>query len=143
MDAYRVLGVAESATLAEIRTAYFRLARQHHPDRARQAPADDEDERMREINHAYELLADEDTRATYDAARAHACTRARRDERIAEEVDLDAFELLDTPTLYFRYPCRCGQSYTLTPAQLSEGVRRIPCSGCSEAVRVIVDDAGD
>ncbi|KOS12836.1 hypothetical protein Malapachy_0586 [Malassezia pachydermatis] len=141
MDAYAILGVAPTASLVEIRAAYLQLARVHHPDKQSGRTTSAEDERIREINHAYETLRDEHTRAVYDQSRADLLRKhATRTLRISEEVDLDAFELVDTPSMHFRYPCRCGQAYLLTPAQLADGIRQVPCTGCSETILVTWTD---
>jgi len=69
VDLYAVLGVARSATVAELRHAYRRLALAHHPDRAGAGSA----ARFAEIADAYRLLSNPLARATYDetlAARA-------------------------------------------------------------------------
>ena len=68
------------ATAAEIRDAYRRLARRHHPDRgAADAGA------MAAINEAYRVLGDPARRAVYDAARrGPARRRRRRDDHDAE-----------------------------------------------------------
>jgi molecular chaperone DnaJ len=59
-----VLGVARTATEQEIKTAYRKLAMQHHPDRN---PGDPEaEERFKECSEAYAVLADSDKRAAYD-----------------------------------------------------------------------------
>lgn len=61
---YETLGVARAATEAEIKSAYRKLAMQHHPDRN---PGDKECEhRFKEINEAYDVLKDGDKRAAYD-----------------------------------------------------------------------------
>ena len=60
---YETLGLRADATAAEIRDAYRRLARRHHPD---QGAADAE--AMPRINEAYRVLGDPDRRASYDAA---------------------------------------------------------------------------
>lgn len=63
-DYYDVLGVPADADAATIRRAYQKLARRYHPDIR---PGDREaDERFEEISRAYEVLADEETRALYD-----------------------------------------------------------------------------
>lgn len=63
-DYYDILGVPRSADEKEIRQAYRRLARQHHPD---VNPGDDAAaERFKTINAAYEVLSDADKRAKYD-----------------------------------------------------------------------------
>ena len=63
-DYYDILDVPRTADEKEIRQAYRRLARQHHPD---VNPGDDTAaERFKEINAAYEVLSDADKRAKYD-----------------------------------------------------------------------------
>jgi curved DNA-binding protein CbpA len=65
-DPYDVLGVASSASAADIRQAFRRKAAQYHPDRN---PAPDAAARFREAQEAYELLADEERRRAHDARR--------------------------------------------------------------------------
>lgn len=63
-DYYEVLGVKRDASAAEIKKAYRRLAMKHHPDRN---PGDTKSEELfKEASEAYEVLADEEKRATYD-----------------------------------------------------------------------------
>jgi molecular chaperone DnaJ len=64
MDFYIVLGLAPGASVAEIKRAYRRLARRHHPDIN---PGDHTaDERFRRISEAYETLVDPERRRRYD-----------------------------------------------------------------------------
>lgn len=65
---YDVLGVAPSADVAEIRDAYRRLAREHHPDRAVSSDRGGVDAEMSTINEAYRVLSDPTRRVVYDAA---------------------------------------------------------------------------
>jgi molecular chaperone DnaJ len=63
-DYYKVLDVARTATEAEIKKAYRRLAMKFHPDRN---PGDHEaEEHFKEAKEAYEILSDTQKRAVYD-----------------------------------------------------------------------------
>ena len=63
-DYYSILGVERGASEREIKQAYRRLARKHHPD---VNPGDKSAEaRFKEINEAYEVLSDKEKRQKYD-----------------------------------------------------------------------------
>lgn len=62
-DFYEILGVSKNATDAEIKSAYRRLARKHHPDVDKSPGAS---ERFKEISQAYQILSDPGKRKTYD-----------------------------------------------------------------------------
>lgn len=63
-DYYEVLGVEKSATEAEIKSAFRRLAKKYHPDLNKDDP--DAAEKFKEAQEAYEVLSDEQKRAQYD-----------------------------------------------------------------------------
>lgn len=63
-DLYEVLGVSRTATADEIRKAYRKLARKHHPD---VNPGDKKaEEQFKKVSTAYDVLSDEKKRKAYD-----------------------------------------------------------------------------
>ena len=68
-DYYAALGVARTATAAEIKKAYRKLARKYHPDVSKEAGAE---EKFKEVAEAYETLKDPEKRAAYDELGRHA-----------------------------------------------------------------------
>ncbi|WP_171046804.1 DnaJ C-terminal domain-containing protein [Pseudarthrobacter sp. NamE5] len=67
-DFYKILGLAKDASDADIKKAYRKLARQHHPDtNAGNAAAE---KKFKDISEAYSVLSDPDERQQYDAIRA-------------------------------------------------------------------------
>ncbi|HWG11108.1 MAG TPA: DnaJ C-terminal domain-containing protein [Rhodanobacteraceae bacterium] len=66
-DYYDILGVKPDASEAEIKTAYRKLARKYHPDKNKDAGAE---EKFKAANEANEVLSDKQKRAAYDQLRA-------------------------------------------------------------------------
>lgn len=67
-DFYKILGVAKDASDADIKKAYRKLARQHHPDTNAGNAASEK--KFKDISEAYSVLSDPDERQQYDAIRA-------------------------------------------------------------------------
>lgn len=61
MDYYKTLGINKSASQDDIKQAYRKLAKEHHPDRT-----GGDDTRFKQINEAYDTLKDPDKRHIYD-----------------------------------------------------------------------------
>ena len=62
-DPYNVLGLAKTASAAEIKSAYRKLAKKFHPDQSKEPKAK---ERFAEIGQAYEIIGDEKKRGAFD-----------------------------------------------------------------------------
>src|SRR5688500_2542385 len=62
-DYYETLGVGRDASADEVKRAFRRLAMEYHPDRNAEPGAE---AKFKEINEAYEVLSDQERRATYD-----------------------------------------------------------------------------
>ncbi|WP_277183660.1 DnaJ C-terminal domain-containing protein [Caballeronia sp. BR00000012568055] len=63
-DYYAVMGVPRSASDAEIKTAYRKLARKYHPDLNKESDAE---KQFKEVGEAYQVLKDPEQRAAFDA----------------------------------------------------------------------------
>src|ERR1041385_8195116 len=63
-DYYEILGVPRTASEADIKKAFRKLAREHHPDVAKNKKQ--AEEKFKEINEAYEVLGDPAKRKKYD-----------------------------------------------------------------------------
>jgi curved DNA-binding protein len=66
-DYYEILGVKPDASDADIKRAYRKLARKYHPDVSKESGAED---KIKEVNEAYEALKDAERRREYDQLRA-------------------------------------------------------------------------
>lgn len=78
-DPYEALGLTKSATLAEIKKAYRRIARTDHPDLNPDDPA--AEARFKAAAAAYDLLKDPDTRARFDRGEIDASGAERASRR--------------------------------------------------------------
>ncbi len=70
-DYYDVLKVPYSASITEVKSAYRKLARKHHPDLFSISLKKSAEERFKTINEAYEVLRDEEKREKYDELYTH------------------------------------------------------------------------
>jgi curved DNA-binding protein CbpA len=92
---YALLGVPPTASSAEIKRAYRRLARQYHPDLHAQA----QDEQIKRVNEAYEILSDAEKRTTYDKERQADLARIRRERELLHRQQQELAEAQREPKM--------------------------------------------
>lgn len=66
IDLYEILEISRDATKTEVKKAYHKAARVHHPDKVPEADRAAADERFKDIQQAYEILSDDQNRELYD-----------------------------------------------------------------------------
>jgi curved DNA-binding protein CbpA len=155
---YQTLGVHPGSSREEIRRAFLRAARLHHPDKMMHrsqegrggAGADDghgnrlrhDHQRFLLIQEAWEVLGDEKARRDYDASEEWQQSQCQRGQVLmAEDVDIGALiadeeEEEEEEGLLFK-PCRCGERFELYRDEIvGGGPILVGCAGCSLFIRV-------
>ena len=66
MEYYNILGLDKNATDKEIKKAYYKLARDNHPDKVDDANREEATKKFQKIGEAYEVLSDNEKRKIYD-----------------------------------------------------------------------------
>jgi curved DNA-binding protein CbpA len=94
---YSTLGVSSTASQADIKSAYFALAKKLHPDQ----PTGNE-ARFKEINEAYEVLGNEESRARYDSGVQEPPQQTQQNSRY-QQGSADFKESQWSRNYYYRY----------------------------------------
>ena len=120
---YATLGVANGANEKEVKDAYHRLCKEHHPDKSE---ASDAQERFQDISKAYQTLSDPIKKRTYDARRFRKRLRpvdmtTTTTQRIAEEV----------VPIKIRVTVGLKKAYASIKKIHLEFERKIECARCS------------
>ena len=87
-DLYTILGVSQKATQQEIKQAYNKLLLKYHPDKIKNKTQNTNDI-FSQINSAYKILGNPDTRKTYDESGIKSCQESRNiidPQKILEEI---------------------------------------------------------
>jgi molecular chaperone DnaJ len=84
-DHYKVLGIAPTATMADIKKAYRKLANQYHPDK--HPEKEYTDDRFRQIVESYALLSDPEKRSRYDLDRLRSGMSGYNEKTILADAD--------------------------------------------------------
>ena len=65
-DYYQILGVPKDASIDQVKQAYRKMAREHHPDMVKDGDKATAEKRFKEINEAYQILSDPQKKKMYD-----------------------------------------------------------------------------
>lgn len=95
---YDILGVSPTADDFVIRAAYKALAQRYHPDKF-QGNAKEAEQKMRDINEAYDVLSDENKRRAYDASFKNSEQNEPKNEQAAKQQEDWAIALRFYPDL--------------------------------------------
>ena len=90
---YTILGVPKTASPADIKKAFRRLAMQYHPDR-NPGNLQDSEAKFKEINEAYEILGDEQSRWQYDRLKSYPHGPIQGQDIFGINMDADISEIL-------------------------------------------------
>jgi hypothetical protein len=133
IDLYRVLGLTQKATAAQIKTAYRKLAKEHHPDTG------GDPEMFRLVTEAYETLSDEGRRADYDAAFVDGSVILDEVRAvIAKYVVMPSPEALDAVTLYAAATHAVGKLEFATRLVIKSPVKRCGKSRLLDILALLV-----
>ncbi|KAJ3430713.1 diphthamide biosynthesis protein [Anaeramoeba flamelloides] len=149
---YQVLGVGESSSLQEIKTAYKRLVLKTHPDRYKKSKDNEKLPSFVSVQLAYEILRSKKRRALFNQQ----LERTKKEIEEEKENETDLYKLLDrqAPVMgsvdidemdwdgykkVFHYPCPCGGRFEVSQEDLEEGIPIAICDCCSLAIYVIYD----
>lgn len=100
---YTELGIPETASHAEIKSAYLRKAIENHPDKVEETNRETADERMSRLNQVIQILGDEQRREDYDAGLAQQRAEEESGIRAASAIALQAWQAERRRGQTFRY----------------------------------------
>ncbi|NWS36186.1 DJC24 protein, partial [Polioptila caerulea] len=136
-DWYQVLGASPSDSPAELKRKYQRLALLYHPDKQEAgAPAAEVQERVRrfiEIDQAWKILGNEETKKEYDLQ--------QREDNLTEEWPVHAQIYLkdmswNEDEQLYTLSCRCGGSYSVFKSETKD-VSLVCCDTCSLVIQIL------
>jgi hypothetical protein len=141
-DLYHLLGLSRRADEAAIRAAYHRLAKQFHPDAGAHLQSD---ERIRQINLAYETLGNPMARAAYDLEEGGLRARARRRFWAGAITGLSTFALtISMLPLLVQWPQHPHSSVSVSTAEQTTIVTASREPACQDLVIIdLASGAGD
>lgn len=135
-DWYEILGVAQHATQADITSAYYSLARNHHPDTS--SETDPCNRRFKDIAAAYEVLSSPGRRAEYDRRAKRNCPQAVAAVK-ATGLDIDAELPISPEEARFGGRCEVRIDYLACCSTCAGkgAIETVPCGDCHARGRSI------
>lgn len=130
---YHILNCDQSATFEELKSSYQKLVKQYHPDKCLNKDSIS-NERFQQIDSAWKILRDSESRKKYDAT----LLQEDLDERplIYAEITTDELEFDSEGVAYF--PCRCGSIFDINKTDLCDNCIVIECSECTNCIKVTI-----
>lgn len=119
-DLYAVLGVPKTASPKEIKSAYRRQARDTHPDKNRDVPAEEAAAAFHRVVHAFETLSDAASRRRYDVHGDDAAAAGDGPSRRQESWSAQFFRRARTVRLKDRFEVKQAQSRVLHVVSLDQ-----------------------
>ncbi|XP_059117043.1 dnaJ homolog subfamily C member 24 [Peromyscus eremicus] len=136
-DWYSILGADPTANVSDLKQKYQKLILLYHPDKqSTDVPAGTMDERIQkfiEIDQAWKILGNEETKKMYDLQRHEA--ELRRMGPVDAQVYLEDMSW-NKDDESFSLTCRCGGKYTVSKDEVEE-VNLICCDTCSLIVELL------
>ncbi|NWZ81128.1 dnaJ homolog subfamily C member 24 [Poecile atricapillus] len=136
-DWYKVLGAKPSDSPAELKRQYQKLALLYHPDKQEaDVPAGEAEERVQrfiEIDQAWKILGNEETKKEYDLQ--------RREDNLTKEGPLHAQIYLEEMSWnedeqLYTLSCRCGGNYSVFKSETKD-VSLVCCDTCSLVIEIL------
>jgi len=112
----------------------------YHPDKHKTQFIDKEDITFHQIQYAYDILCNPDTRKEYNYKLKETEINKQFLENSFSEVDLDDMTFLANDSS-FNLECRCGGKYCITENDLEHNIDLVQCSHCSLSIRVLYERA--
>ncbi|XP_072242905.1 dnaJ homolog subfamily C member 24 isoform X1 [Leuresthes tenuis] len=110
-DLYAVLGASPSDSVQQLRHRYQQLALQYHPDRLLQSSSEAAGSRFVEVEAAWRILRDQNTRRQYDLQRR--AQELKQDWPVDSAVHLEDMTW-DQEECVYTYCCRCGGGFSIS-----------------------------
>ncbi|NWT73820.1 DJC24 protein, partial [Prunella himalayana] len=132
-DWYKVLGAKPSDSQAELRRKYQRLALLYHPDKQAAAAAQERVQRFLEIQQAWNVLGNEETKRDYDLQQRE--DNLTKEWPLHEQIYLEDMSWNEDEQLY-TLSCRCGGNYSVSKSETKD-VSLVCCDTCSLVIEIL------